>query len=113
MTAPPSPYAGAEAVAVGSVRLSPTTAIRTAGQTILADYRPLTAPYLVSAIGDPTTLGPRFRAAGAGVIGALQAEGAGVRVDRRTGLHLAAAAGNDPRAARPLPTESFATVSPP
>src|SRR4051794_18879049 len=29
---------GAEAISVGGIRLSPTTAIRTAGQTILADY---------------------------------------------------------------------------
>lgn len=48
--------AGAEAVAVGGVRLTSTTAIRTAGQTILVDFRPLTSPYAVVALGEPGRL---------------------------------------------------------
>lgn len=47
---------GAEAVAVGDVRLTSTTAIRTAGQTILVDFRPLTSPYTVVALGEPGRL---------------------------------------------------------
>jgi uncharacterized protein YlxW (UPF0749 family) len=42
---------GARAVGIGGVRLGPQTAIRTAGQTILVDFRPLTSPYVVTAIG--------------------------------------------------------------
>ena len=43
--------AGARAIGVGGVRLGPQTAIRTAGQTILVDFKPLSSPYVVTAIG--------------------------------------------------------------
>jgi uncharacterized protein YlxW (UPF0749 family) len=43
--------AGAEAVAVNGSRLVATTAIRGAGQTIVVNFRPLTPPYVVQAIG--------------------------------------------------------------
>ena len=42
---------GAEAVAVNDVRLVATSAIRAAGQTIVAGFRPLSPPYVVRAIG--------------------------------------------------------------
>jgi uncharacterized protein YlxW (UPF0749 family) len=42
---------GATAIAVGGVRLGPQTAIRTAGETILAGFKPLRSPYVVNAIG--------------------------------------------------------------
>ena len=47
---------GAEAVAVNGHRLSNLTAIRNAGDAITVDYRSLTRPYRVEAIGDPRTL---------------------------------------------------------
>lgn len=43
--------AGAEAVAIDGQRLGPTTSIRSAGQAILVDFRPVTNPYLIEAIG--------------------------------------------------------------
>lgn len=43
--------AGAEAVAVNGSRLVATTPIRSAGDTIVVNFRPLTPPYRVSAIG--------------------------------------------------------------
>ena len=43
--------AGAEAVSVNDSRLVATTAIRAAGDTIVVNFRPLTPPYRVSAIG--------------------------------------------------------------
>jgi uncharacterized protein YlxW (UPF0749 family) len=52
--------AGAEAVSVGGYRLTSTTAIRTAGSTILVDFRPVLPPYSVEAIGDPRTLRAAF-----------------------------------------------------
>ncbi len=52
--------AGAEAVAINGHRLSTLTAIRGAGQAITVDYRSLTRPYRVEAIGDPRTLPARF-----------------------------------------------------
>ena len=54
--------AGAEGVAVNGQRLTPLAAIRSAGDAILVDYRPLSPPYRVMALGDPTTLESRFTA---------------------------------------------------
>ncbi|MGY1745835.1 DUF881 domain-containing protein [Blastococcus sp. SYSU D00695] len=51
--------AGAEAVSVNGQRLAPTTAIRFAGEAVLVDFRPVTNPYEISAIG-PETLRSRF-----------------------------------------------------
>lgn len=42
---------GAEAVAVNGQRLTATSTIREAGEAILVDYRPVTSPYDVVAIG--------------------------------------------------------------
>lgn len=47
---------GAEAVAVNGERVIATTAIRSAGRAILVNYRVLSPPYLVEAIGDPVAL---------------------------------------------------------
>lgn len=52
--------AGAEAVAINGYRLSSLTAIRSAGDAITVDYRSLTRPYRIEAIGDPRTLAARF-----------------------------------------------------
>lgn len=52
--------AGAEAVAVGGVRLRVTSAIRQAGSAILVDNRPVLWPLTVQAIGDPEQLHVRF-----------------------------------------------------
>lgn len=54
--------AGAEAVAINGHRLSSRTAIRGAGDAITVDYRSLTPPYRIEAIGDPSTLRTRFEA---------------------------------------------------
>lgn len=48
--------AGAEAVAVNGERLISTTAIRRAGRSVLVNYRVLTAPYTVEAVGNPDRL---------------------------------------------------------
>jgi hypothetical protein len=42
---------GAEAIAINGERLTATATIRAAGDAILVDFRPVTAPYEVSAIG--------------------------------------------------------------
>lgn len=52
--------AGAEAVSVNGQRIVSTSAIRSAGQTILVNYKVLTSPYVVTAIGDPKALRARF-----------------------------------------------------
>ena len=51
---------GAEAVAVNGVRLTPTSAIRFAGEAVLVDFRPITSPYRMSAIGDTDNLSTSF-----------------------------------------------------
>lgn len=52
--------AGAEAVSINGHRLSTLTAIRGAGDAITVDYRSLTRPYRVEAVGDPKTLQARY-----------------------------------------------------
>ena len=50
---------GTEAVAVNGQRLTATSTIRAAGGAILVDFRPVTGPYQVAAIG-PDDLAKRF-----------------------------------------------------
>jgi uncharacterized protein YlxW (UPF0749 family) len=52
--------AGAEAVSINGQRLGPTTAIRFAGEAVLVDFRPVTNPYEVRALGDADELSTRF-----------------------------------------------------
>jgi uncharacterized protein YlxW (UPF0749 family) len=51
---------GAEAVAVDGQRLTALSAIRSAGESVLVDLRPLSPPYVVEAIGDAARLEVRF-----------------------------------------------------
>ncbi|MCZ7437472.1 DUF881 domain-containing protein [Micromonospora sp. WMMC241] len=51
--------AGAEAVSINGQRLTATTTIRQAGEAILVDYRPVTSPYEVQAIG-PGSMRDKF-----------------------------------------------------
>jgi uncharacterized protein YlxW (UPF0749 family) len=44
-------HAGAEAVAINGQRLTATAAIRAAGNAVLVDFRPVTSPYEITAIG--------------------------------------------------------------
>ena len=96
--------AHAEAVAVDGVRLSARTSIRSAGDAILVDFRPVIPPYVVEAIGDPATLSARFTASSGGAyLAALQANwgirGSIVTVDR---LSLPPAAPLEVHLARPV-----------
>jgi uncharacterized protein YlxW (UPF0749 family) len=54
-------HAGAEAIAINDQRLTATSTIRAAGNAILVDFRPVTGPYRVAAIG-PGDLDKRFNA---------------------------------------------------
>ncbi len=104
--------AGAEAVAVDSQRLAATSTIRSAGQAILVDFRPVDSPYVVSAVGDPdalyrafvdSTTARRFR-------GYAKKYRMGFDVRREDDMTLGAAAAPDlrfaqvPRAATAMPT---------
>jgi len=59
--------AGAEAIAVNGHRVSSRTAIRGAGDAITVNYRSLTRPYRVEAIGDPKTLQARYAESPGGI----------------------------------------------
>jgi uncharacterized protein YlxW (UPF0749 family) len=52
--------AGAEAIAVNGQRLVSTSAIRNAGGAVLVNFRVLTSPYLINAVGDPATMRASF-----------------------------------------------------
>jgi uncharacterized protein YlxW (UPF0749 family) len=52
--------AGAEAISINGQRLGPTSAIRFAGEAVLVDFRPVTNPYEISAIGRPKTMSNSF-----------------------------------------------------
>lgn len=51
---------GAEAISVNNVRLTPTSAIRFAGQAVLVDFQPVTSPYRIRAVGSSDTLSTNF-----------------------------------------------------
>ena len=52
--------AGAEAISINGQRLTQLSAIRTAGDAIHVNFKPLRPPYEVSVIGDPDQLPARF-----------------------------------------------------
>jgi uncharacterized protein YlxW (UPF0749 family) len=76
--------AGAEAVDVNGQRLAWRTAIRSAGDAILVGFRPLSRPYLVTAIGDPLTLEARFADSPSGTEMATVAATYGIRFEMST-----------------------------
>ncbi|MDO5741098.1 MAG: DUF881 domain-containing protein [Ornithinimicrobium sp.] len=59
--------AEAEAVSVNGHRMTSTSAIRFAGEAIIVDFRGLTPPYVVKAIGDPAKLEAETTIGGTGV----------------------------------------------
>jgi uncharacterized protein YlxW (UPF0749 family) len=83
---------GAEAIAVDGVRLTPTSAIRFAGEAVLVDFQPITSPYRIDALGDADRLSTAF--AQSGVASRYQtlvsADGIGFSFDTRSRLDLPA-----------------------
>ncbi len=57
---------GAEAIAINGQRLTARAAIRFAGRAILVDYRPLSRPYVVTALGDSSSIQTELAATLAG-----------------------------------------------
>jgi uncharacterized protein YlxW (UPF0749 family) len=51
---------GAEAIAVNGIRLTPTSAIRFAGEAVLVDFQPISPPYTIRAIGNADDLATSF-----------------------------------------------------
>ncbi|NLT30431.1 MAG: DUF881 domain-containing protein [Propionibacterium sp.] len=93
---------GAEAISINGHRLSTLTAIRGAGESITVDYRSLTRPYVVEAIGDPNTLLADFAESSGGRWWDYVTQNFGLRFDSRTveNLDLSADPGQDLRHAQ-------------
>ena len=53
--------AGAEAISVDGIRLTSRTSIRNAGNAILVDYQPVSAPIVIRALGNRAVLASRIR----------------------------------------------------
>jgi uncharacterized protein YlxW (UPF0749 family) len=109
---------GAEAISVNDVRLTPTSAIRFAGDAVLVDFAPITSPYTIRAIGNADDLATGF--ASSAVASRYQtlsgADGIGFAFTEHSHLKLPASAAVAPRYAHqvtptPKPTPT-ATGSP-
>lgn len=100
-------HSGAEAIAINGQRLTSTSTIRAAGDAILVDFRPLTGPYEVAAIG-PADLRDSFSgSATAHTFRQLAAAfGMSFEVNGRDDLSLPAADDPQLRYARPVSDQS-------
>ena len=98
--------AGAEAVSVNDLRLTARTAIRSAGEAILVDFRPISPPYVVRAIGDPGRMEATFvdGAAGRRLATYTSLYGLGFDVRAADALHLPAGTLHGLRAAEAVPS---------
>jgi uncharacterized protein YlxW (UPF0749 family) len=96
--------AGAEAVAVNGQRLTSLSAIRSAGEAILVDFRPLAPPYVIEAIGDTVGMQAGFASGDAGTYVQSMRDNDKIAVDvaRRERLALPGAGQLVLRAARPV-----------
>ena len=100
---------GAEAIAVNGVRLTPTSAIRFAGEAVLVDFQPITSPYTIEAIGAADQLDVAFAAST--VASRYQtlagADGVGFHFGEQDKLTLPASPATTPRYAHvPSPSPS-------
>ncbi|MEO9222457.1 MAG: DUF881 domain-containing protein [Mycobacteriaceae bacterium] len=94
---------GAEAIAVGGVRLDPLSTIRQAGGAMLVNNQPITAPYSISAIGKPNLLETGFVVSDAytSLSAVAKAYGVGFSAVARDKIELPAAVPADVRYAVP------------
>ena len=95
--------AGAEAIQVGDVRVVASTWFGAQDGALRADGKPLSAPYVVKAIGDPATMDAAMRIPG-GVVESMRQEGADAAVARADSITVdALATPAQPRHAQPVP----------
>lgn len=89
--------AGAEAIAINGHRLSARTAIRQAGSAVTVDYRSMTTPYRIEAIGEAAQLTSAFKenSGGAWLRFLRLNYGVSWTIESRSELKLAADAGLD------------------
>ncbi len=105
--------AGAEAISINGQRLSVVTAVRSAGESVLVDLRPIAPPYVVRAIGDPAALELEFvdGPTGRRLTTFTSLYGIAFSVRRADELRLPAASAPDLRLARPVSAASAARPS--
>ncbi|GAA5180768.1 DUF881 domain-containing protein [Rugosimonospora acidiphila] len=103
---------GAEAIAINGERLTATSTVRTAGETILVDFRPITSPYQVVAIG-PDDLQKRFDGSSTGELFRELATDYHMQVSVKSQNDLTVAAAADPQLhyAKPLTSATASTPS--
>lgn len=95
---------GAEAIAVGGVRIGPNVTIRQAGGAILVDNQPISSPYAIVAIGPPHGLQESFeRSPGFVRMRLLEASyGVGATVSAGDALTVPAGSAREVKYARPI-----------
>ncbi|MCU1616249.1 MAG: hypothetical protein JWO98_3789 [Frankiales bacterium] len=106
--------AGAEAISIDGQRLGPTSTIRTAGQAILVDLKPVSSPYLVSAVGDKDALSKKFLADREVETLALVSQSYGLRFvfAKEDHLSLPASTPSELHFAQPVPVTSSPAAGP-
>lgn len=99
---------GAEAIAVNGQRLTSRTAIRFAGEAILVNFRPLTRPYTIEAIGGSDDLRSSFAESPAGsyLMGLKSNYGIETSLTTRDDLRLPGATNVTTREAEVVPSGS-------
>jgi len=104
---------GAEAVSINGKRMTATSAIRFAGSALVVDFRPLTRPYVITALGNPKEFPAAFADGPGGTYLSTLRNTFGIRVDTGVSDDLAvpAAVGLNLRYARSGDTE-VSTPSP-
>ncbi len=107
--------AGAEAISVNGQRLTAMTAIRSAGEAILVDFRPLSPPYVLRAVGGTEHMEPSFADSTTArrFTTWISLYGIGFAVSRASDLRLAAAATPYLRLAHAVPRPSTALSATP
>ena len=95
---------GAEAIAVGGVRIGPNVTIRQAGGAILVDNQPISSPYVVNAVGPPHAMQDAFeRSPGFQRMRLLEASyGVTATVDTHDSLTVPAGGGREVKYAKPI-----------
>lgn len=93
---------GAEAVAVGGVRVGPAVTVRQAGGAMLVDNQPVPSPYVISAIGSTAKMQTGFVVSEAylRMSGVAQLYGAGFTVTEQDDISVPGASAREIRTAR-------------
>jgi uncharacterized protein YlxW (UPF0749 family) len=105
---------GAEAISINGQRLTAVSTIRSAGEAILVDFKPLITPYKVAAIG-PGSMAGRFSASPTAALfrDLVNSKGMGFTVKPTDDLTLPAAANPQLHYAQPLVSSSPSTLKAP